>query len=662
MLDLDSLNPAQRAAATAGSGAHLVIAGAGSGKTRVLVHRVAWLISQGTPPGGIVLLTFTRRAAAEMLGRVARMVGPAARQVRGGTFHSFALQALREHAPAVGLQRDFTVLDSSDAEDLVGLVRAELGLGGRGKRFPQKGTLATMFSRQRNTSRALEQVLDELYPQYLDDLEGITAVGEAFAERKRSRNLVDFDDLLGLLDQLLKSDPIARAALSRSAQQVLVDEYQDTNRIQARIAALLSYQHGNIMAVGDEAQSIYGFRGAEVENILRFQQVFPKGQVHLLEQSYRSSPQILGLANGILGSAAHGYGKKLWSALPPGPLPHLVDTIDEADEAAFVVREILALREEGLPLREIAVLFRGGHHSVQLELELARANLPFKKYGGLRFTEAAHVKDLFALLRLVANPQDELAWFRILRWFNGVGEKTARRLTEVVLGRDPPRLEEVDGGAKAYGPDLQELSLLLDRAQALADDLPALVDLLLGWFSPRLDGLYEDAKIRRRDLEALPAIAPRYADLESFLAEIALDPPTSAEAAPADTEEEQLVLSTVHSAKGLEWSAVFILQLTDGAFPSGYALREPEGVEEERRLFYVACTRARRRLWLSSPRFRRGGSFAFSPGCTLLEEIEGLAGMVQELSPDAPAPTEAQSATEAEAQERLDHLLHLLGG
>ncbi|HCH64983.1 MAG TPA: ATP-dependent helicase, partial [Deltaproteobacteria bacterium] len=427
-MDLSALNSAQQQATCAPEGAHRVIAGAGTGKTRTLVHRVAWLIDQGVPPSGIVLLTFTRRAAREMLQRASRQVGARAHGVRGGTFHSFAHRTLRRHAERVGRTPQFTVLDRGDAEEMVGIVRSRLGLGGRGRRrFPKSRTLLSMFSSATNTGRSLEAVVTAHHPRFRRDIHDIEAIREGYTALKARQDAVDFDDLLVFLAQLLAKDKLARADIAGACHHVLVDEYQDVNKLQARIACLLSVVHGNLMVVGDEAQSIYAFRGASVDNILDFDQIFPAASTTILTENYRSTAPVLKLANGVLESFRTGIDKALESRVGEGPTPLLVAVEDADRQADYVVERVLSLREEGVSLTAQAVLARSGFQLHAIELALSRANIPYQKFGGLRLTEAAHVKDVLALLRVAVNPRDSLAWLRVLPWCENVGRTTAQR-------------------------------------------------------------------------------------------------------------------------------------------------------------------------------------------------------------------------------------------
>ncbi len=629
-MDLAGLNEAQRAAVTAPGGPHLVVAGAGTGKTRTLVHRVAWLIEQGVEPKEIVLLTFTRRAAGEMLDRVAGLVGGPARRVRGGTFHGFAMTALRRYADRVGYDRRFTVLDSSDADALVAMIRTELGLGGRGNPFARAATIRRVISKSINTSRSIEDLLEEEYPQHAVDAEVFEEIGTRYAARKQSAAVVDFDDLLVLLARLLRDDEPARRRLSGEARHVLVDEYQDTNRIQGQIAGLLSVEHHNLMVVGDEAQSIYGFRGALVENILEFPRMFDDTTVTVLEQNYRSIQPILDLANAVLEASEETYDKQLRSDVPGEDLPVVVAVDDDDVQAEVVVRQVAARAAKGIPLREQAVLFRSAFHANLLEIRLRGAGIPYRKFGGIRFTEAAHVKDVLALLRLVANPRDVLAWIRALRWIDGIGAKTSDSIARKVSGLPVPVLAPDLWRDRKYHPGLVALAQLLSHAGAAADDVVECTALVLEWYRGRLPNMYEDHVKRSKDLDAIETLATTFPTLVEMLASVTLDPADSDPAA-SEGPDDFLTLSTIHSAKGLEWDVVYMLSMSNGSFPSGYSLESESLMEEERRLFYVAITRARRHLYLLRPRFLRG-RYVVVPGCALLDEIEELMDLVDEAS------------------------------
>jgi DNA helicase-2/ATP-dependent DNA helicase PcrA len=626
-MDISTLNEAQREAVTSPGGPHLVIAGAGTGKTRTLVHRVAWLLEQGEPAPGVVLLTFTRRAAAEMLARVADLAGPRGRGVQGGTFHSFGHLMLRRHARRLGYTPSFTLLDRGDAESLIGMIRAELGFTSSERRFPRRGTIMDVLSKSINTDRDVESILIAEYPQYEQEAEAILRIGERYTERKRAQDLMDYDDLLVLLAKLLRDDAEARAEIAHACRHVLVDEYQDTNRVQGLIACLLASVHNNLMVVGDEAQSIYAFRGAAVENILDFPLIFDDARVTKLEENYRSTPEILHLANGILATAERGYDKTLRPTLPPGGLPELVRVDDEHAQAELVVRAVLELREQGVDLNRQAVLFRSAMHAHLLEVALTSANVPFRKFGGLRFSEAAHIKDVLSLLRVVANPRDQLSWFRVLGWCEGLGPKTAEAMAATVATAEPPGLRPEEHKKRKYYADLVDLHRLLELcAGAMPTPMPV-VDLCVSWYRERLPRLFEDHRRRVKDLDSLLLIASRAPTLEEMLADLALDPIDSSDEEDGVREDELLTLSTVHSAKGLEWDTVFLLQLVDGAFPGVHALDDADDLEEEKRLLYVAVTRARRRLYMLQPTFTmsRGARGSWTaPDCSLLEAIDDV--------------------------------------
>ena len=660
-MDLSALNTAQRTATQAPNGAHRVIAGAGTGKTRTLVHRVAWLIEQGVAPAGIVLLTFTRRAAREMLQRASRQVGARAHGVRGGTFHSFAHRTLRRHAERVGRTPQFTVLDRGDAEELVGLVRTRLGLGGRGRRrFPKSRTLLSMFSSATNTGRSLEVVLAADHPRFQRDIHDIEAVREGYTALKERQDAVDFDDLLVMLAQLLARDPVARAEIAGACQHVLVDEYQDVNKLQARIACLLSVVHGNLMVVGDEAQSIYAFRGASVDNILDFDQIFPAATTTILTENYRSTAPVLQLANGVLASFRTGIDKQLESRVGDGPTPLLVAVEDTDRQADYVVERVLTLREEGVPLTAQAVLARSGLQLHAVELALSRANIPYRKFGGLRLTEAAHVKDVLALLRVSVNPKDTLAWLRVLPWCENVGKTTAQRIAEARGSGDTSPLSSM---TRRRAPELDRIEALVEELADFVRDPAAALAAAIDGMRPFLWRNYDDPDDRMRELESLLALSERFVDVPRLVSELALDPPHRSEASRTE-DDELLTLSTIHSAKGLEWRSVQVVGLGDGGFPSGFALQDPSAIEEERRLLYVAVTRAKRHLALIQPRFlaRRGGP-VFSPGCQLLDDIPDLWSRVAAgwAGQAAGAESTEPVGVSAEVEDRLARLADYFG-
>jgi DNA helicase-2/ATP-dependent DNA helicase PcrA len=627
---LSALNPQQREAATHGQGPLLIVAGAGTGKTATLVHRVAWLIAQGIDPGGILLLTFTRRAAAEMLRRADHILRELAAQQRaarqaavhassqtpasksgplrstrvwGGTFHAIATRLLRRYGKAIGLPPGFSIHDRTDSEDLLSVVRTELGLAKTDRRFPKKGTCMAIYSRCVNARQKLETVLKSHFLWCQDWGDELKRLFDGYVDRKEAAAVLDYDDLL-LYWHALLADPKAGDMVRQQFDCVLVDEYQDTNRLQAEILQLLVPNGKGLTVVGDDAQSIYSFRAATVRNILDFPKQYPGTTVVTLEQNYRSIEPILAATNRVIGLAAERYTKDLWSRRTDGERPRLVSCEDEDDQAGYVIRQVLGHREAGIDLRRQAVLFRASHHSMTLEAELTRAKIPFHKYGGLKFVETAHVKDLMAFLRLAENPRDVVAGTRLLPLLPGIGPGKARGLMQGLLeaGGDfavwakwtPP------AAAAQLWPKLVELLLGLVKP---SEGLPAQVHRVRKFYAPLLEAKYDHAQPRLRDLEQLEQVASRYRSRRTMLAEIALDPPDSAQdlAGPPYLDDDYLVLSTIHSAKGLEWDAVYVIHAADGNIPSDLATGSPEEIEEERRLFYVALTRAKNWLYVCCP-------------------------------------------------------------
>jgi DNA helicase II / ATP-dependent DNA helicase PcrA len=604
---LDELNPQQRAAVTHGDGPLLVVAGAGTGKTRTLAYRVAYLITQGVDPSRILLLTFTRRAAQEMLHRaggiVARGTG-ATGSVWGGTFHSIANRLLRTYAKAAGLRRDFTVLDQGDAEDLMGLIRADRGLNKKEARFPHKGTCLAIYSRCVNSGRDLRDVLERDFP-WCAEWEGeLRALFKDYVDRKQKRNVLDFDDLLLYWAVLLDNDAAAREIGGRF-DHVLIDEYQDTNRLQARILRGMRKTNRDVMVVGDDAQSIYRFRGATVRNMLDFPTEFPGATIVTLEQNYRSTQPILETANRLIAAASERYTKTLWSEHQSGQQPVLVRCRDEAQQDEYLIDRVLRHYEEGIPLRRQAVLFRAAHLSDSLEVELARRNIPFQKYGGLKFLEVAHVKDLLAVLRVLENPRDEMAWFRVLLLMDGIGPATAGRIVEhVSQHRFDPRSVRGFSTPPSARETMEALAALFDDLVPVGVDDPASqIERIRAFYDPILHEKYERPGMRARDLVSLEQIASGYRSRRQFLAELQLDPPNSTSdlAGPPMKDEDWLVLSTIHSAKGGEWDAVYLTHAVDGFLPSDLATGSAEEIEEELRLTYVALTRAKRFLYVAWP-------------------------------------------------------------
>jgi DNA helicase-2/ATP-dependent DNA helicase PcrA len=604
---LGRLNPEQRRAATHADGPLLIVAGAGTGKTATLVHRVAWLVANGVDPARILLLTFTRRASAEMLRRAENLLRQvhAARlgRIWGGTFHAIATRLLRRWGKAVGLPPDFTIHDRADSEDLLSVVRTELGLAKTDKRFPKKGTCMDIYSRTVNAREKLEHALGQHFPWCLDWADDLRRLFEAYVDRKEAAGILDYDDLLVYWHALL-ADAKAGPGVCGLFDRVLVDEYQDTNALQSEIIYFLSPAGKGLTVVGDDAQAIYSFRAATVRNIMDFPEHYPDTTVVTLEQNYRSSGPILEATNHVIALARQRYTKNLWSERRDGERPALVTCEDDEEQAEYVIRHILEHHEAGVALRQQAVLFRASHHSMLLEAELAGRKIPFHKYGGLKFIETAHVKDLLAFLRLAENPRDVVSGARLLLLVPGIGPVKARQLMAV--------LQEAGGNLDAWAAwtppppaaGLWPKLLGLLRALAASDEnVAAQVHRARTFYAPLLEAKYDYAQSRLRDLEQLELIAGRYRSRRRMLTEMALDPPNSSQdlAGPPQLDDDYLVLSTIHSAKGLEWDAVYVIHAADGNIPSDMATKDSDGVEEERRLFYVALTRAKHWLYVCCP-------------------------------------------------------------
>ncbi len=598
-----ALNPQQLSVVTAGEGPSLVIAGAGSGKTRTLVYRVAYLINSGVDPSHILLLTFTRKSAQEMLARAGDLIGVRSQGVCGGTFHSVANLLLRRYGRSIGVELGFTILDRSDAEDLIALVRSQLGLNEKDKRFPRKGTIMEILSKSENTLRSLDEIILEEFSHFADHLEDLGRLQKAYQKAKRQKQLLDYDDLLVMLRQLLLLDESACTTISRQYRYILVDEYQDTNRLQAEVIRQLAMTHNNVMVVGDDSQSIYAFRGATFKNIMEFPVLFPGAAVYKLEENYRSTQPILNLANCIIDEAAEKYTKRLFTKKIDGPLPALVEAAGENAQSRFIAQKILELHEEGVPLNEVAVLFRSSFHSFDLEIELSRKGLPFIKRGGVKFIETAHVKDLLAHVRVIANPLDTVSWYRVLMLVEGVGPKKAQDLLAAIAKAEQP-FGVLRGVSGRSGQGLKNLANTLECLAGSDDRQPAeQVNHIYEYYLPILKEQYDDYPKRTRDLDHLHTIAEGYPGVDEFLADLALEPPdgSAVDVEVLNRDDERLILSTIHSAKGLEWKCVFVIWVVDGRFPSVYSFITDDELEEERRLFYVAVTRAKRHLFLTYP-------------------------------------------------------------
>jgi len=623
----EELNSSQMEAVTSLSGPILVIAGAGSGKTRTLTYRVARLVEEGISPAAILLLTFTRKASFEMLSRAAKILDSRCERVSGGTFHSFSNFMLRKYATYLGYDSRYTIMDRVDAESLIGMLRKELKPGLKHRSFPRKRTLINIFSRAVNKVISIEDVIYNDYPHFLPYLTDILNLSVEYKNQKVMHNFFDYDDLLVSFDLLLKNHTDIRDGISSLYKYIMVDEYQDTNQIQASILYSLSSKNENLMVVGDDSQSIYAFRGANFKNIIDFPTLFPETKIISLEENYRSVQPILDLTNVIIDRAAEKFSKKLFTRKTGGVTPVLACAQDENGQSMFIVDKIRDLNIDGVPLNRIAVLFRAGFHSFDLEIELAREKIPFVKVGGFKFTESAHIKDVLAHLRVIANGHDRISWYRILLLLEKVGPKTAQHIYEAIdkeksgyAGLSTIKLKS------GLNQRLSRLSQLYSNIDSESLSVSEMGETILNYYLPILKDKYDDHPKRTRDLEQLLTIMQRYNSLEQFLTDMALEPPnTSMDDTFSETPSgnNRLVLSTIHSAKGLEWHTVFIIWALDGRFPSIHALNSEEDLEEELRLMYVAATRAQNNLFFVYPDniYDRGSGMIFSRPSRFIDMI-----------------------------------------
>jgi len=648
------LNDAQYQAVTTTDGPALVIAGAGTGKTRTLVYRVAHLINSGVEPESILLLTFTRKASQEMLWRAGRLINDSCSRVTGGTFHSVANMLLRRNGSHLGFGSGFTIIDRADAEGIVNLLKSSLELSGPKKQFPSKRAIINMISGSVNKGLALEDLIFDEYSHLSEFADDILLLKNHYQAFKIDHGLMDYDDLLVNWKRLMVEVVQVREEISQRYRYIMVDEYQDTNLIQADIVRLAAYRHDNVMVVGDDSQSIYSFRGADFYNIMRFPESFPGTTIIKLEENYRSTQPILTLTNDIIRNAAEKYTKTLFTSIEGNRRPYLYGARDERAEAAFVVGKILELRDEGIELNEIAVLFRSGFHSFKLELELGSQAILFEKRGGLKLTEAAHMKDVIAVLRLLVNPLDNLSWNRLLLSIEKVGPKTAQKITAAIsTAQDPFTALAAYPAGNTWKKPIGRLAKLFSDLLKNGRKPGELCEITLEWYQPVFERLYaDDYPKRQKDLDQLKTIISGYEDLQQFIDDATLDPPEADQGAYSN-DTDTLILSTIHSAKGLEWDAVFVISLADGRFPHASAF-PGEQWEEERRLLYVAATRARRHLYFCYPRqmmaadrsFRRVGMSPFlaelSPsGYETIEsqpEIDGISRFSSSLPRRRPVP------------------------
>ena len=619
------LNEQQHAAVTAAPGPALVIAGAGSGKTRTLTYRVAFLLEQGIQPDRILLLTFTNKAAREMMRRVNDILGEDLSSLWGGTFHSVGNRILRRHADRLGYKPDFTILDREDSKDLIQACIDAANLPTTEVRFPKAEMLGDMFSMAVNTSQSIHKILESNYHAFAGMSDPITQIQSAFQERKRQNNVMDFDDLLVLWLKLLRENDDVREQYQRRFQFVLVDEYQDTNKLQSDLIDLLVERSRNLMVVGDDSQSIYSWRGANFRNIIEFPQRYPESRIYKIETNYRSTPEILELANAAIALNTRQYPKHLVSACKPGDKPALVICGDAHQQASFIAQRALELRDEGMSLNDMAVLYRSHFHAMELQIELTRRNIPFSITSGIRFFEQAHIKDIAAFLKLVNNPADELSFKRVVRLLPGVGAKSADKLWLCfaesfarVAADNPHRLASALQACAKSIPKKAAVAWAQFTATFAQMEAPEVREKPARVLKHVLDAIYEEYaeenfanhRVRLEDIDQLIGVASQYTDTNEFLTQLALLSNVEAEQdRPRNEDDEALKLTTIHQAKGLEFETVFLIMLCDGLFPSGRSLENDDALEEERRLFYVGITRAKKNLYLSYPIIRTAAAY-----------------------------------------------------
>ncbi len=622
------LNEEQRMVATAPGGPMLIVAGAGSGKTRALTYRLAWLVKNGIDPGRIMLVTFTNRAAREMLHRVELLVDQTAKNLWGGTFHHIANRILRLYGKSLAISTDFSILDREDARDLIGSCISEAGISIKERRFPQKAVLVKISSFVQNTLESLETVLVKYYPMFIENMEGIERVLALYAAKKWKRQLLDYDDLLAFLLRLLMENNEVYELLSDHFLHILVDEYQDTNAIQGAIVDRIASKHRNLAVVGDDSQAIYSFRGASFHNIISFKERYPDASEFRLETNYRSSPEILAMANASIARNTRRLPKELHAVRPAGIKPAVVPCYDHFTQSRFIAEYILHLLDEGRDLASIAVLYRSHWHSLEIQLELQRRNIPFRVRGGLRFFEQAHIKDVLSFLRIIHNPHDEIAWLRVLKLLPRIGGGLANKLWNHIQTTDNPLQTALNPSSATLLPSkassaYKKFTRLLENLINIPTPADMIDRIMESFFKDYLVSHYDHASSREEDIKGLTNFASQYQTLEAFLADLSLASDFSGETVvTGPVEQEYVTLSTVHQAKGLEWAVVFIPWLADGRFPTDLAVNTLEDEEEERRVFHVAVTRARDELYLVVPqvyRSRSGGMIMMKPSRFLTE-------------------------------------------
>jgi DNA helicase-2/ATP-dependent DNA helicase PcrA len=627
----EELNPEQAAVATAGPGPLFVVAGAGSGKTRALTYRVAYLLRAGVDPSRILLMTFTNRAARDMVSRVELLVREKTPELWAGTFHHIANRVLRRYAGLLGISNDYTILDREDAADLIKSCVVGAGIQIEKRRFPRKRVLLEISSFLQNTLQPLDAVLAKRYPMFVSQRDEIQRVIELYAQRKRQRSFLDYDDLLSAWLLLLTDHEKVRETLASQFQHILVDEYQDTNAIQGAIVDILASRHKNVCVVGDDSQSIYSFRGADFRNILRFRERYPDAKEFKLETNYRSVPEILDLANASIAQNKERLPKQLHAVRPSGLKPAIVPCRDSLVQAQFVAEYILHLHDQDRRLLDLAVLYRSHWNSLDIQLELRRRNIPYQIRGGLRFFEQAHIKDVLAHLRLIQNPYDEIAWRRVLQMLPRVGSALSTRLWDGLSESAQPleeaaRPETANLLPKSARPFFSTFALLLSELRALTSPGDMIEHFMRRSYRDYLKTHYENARLREEDIKGMTVFAEQYNTLDAFLADVSLAGEFSGETVVAGPEEmDYVILSTIHQAKGLEWPVVFIPWLADGRFPSDMCINTPEEIEEERRVFHVAVTRAKDELYLVMPQMQRGQGrrFIMMKPSRFLTELEG---------------------------------------
>lgn len=599
-IDYESeLNPAQLSAVEVKEGAVLVIAGAGSGKTKTLTYRVARLIEDGIRPDNILLLTFTKKASAEMLNRATAVLDDRCENVAGGTFHSFANMILRKYSKLLGLQNNFTIMDSADAEDVINHITGKL-FPKKEKRFPKKHTILDIYSKSVNKETPTKKVIEEEFSQFEHCTEQIIEIHKAYVNYKRENSLMDYDDLLLYLKFLLEDHKDIQKRLSNQYKYIMIDEYQDTNTLQADIIKLLASEHNNVMAVGDDAQSIYSFRGANYRNIMDFPKLFENTKIIKLEQNYRSTQNILELTNTIISRAKEKYAKTLYSDIVSEIKPALVCARDSQMEADFICQRVLELLDEDLSLSDICVLARNARMSFNLEIELSKRGIPFQKFGGPKFMETAHIKDVVAHLRVLLNPDDEVSMSRILLLLKGVGAQTVNNIIPTMKNN---REFDIKLLPVKKTTSIEPLFKVIKDLQESSLSLQEIVRIIIEYYRPILKDKYDDYTKREKDLEHFEYLSTQYSKLENFLSDLALEPPDKSVEGmyKNNIKDDCLTISTIHSAKGLEWDSVFIIGAVDGRFPSAYSFNSPEELDEELRLMYVATTRAKTNLYVTYP-------------------------------------------------------------